>query len=64
MKITFIAYGNIQTGGPNGIETHEFQAGQTVTVSADIAALFIQTGVAIPAKSEKAVKPKGETATK
>lgn len=64
MKITFTAYGNIQTATADGLKTFEYEAGETVTVDAEVAALFIQSGVAIPAAVERAVKPKGETATK
>lgn len=64
MKITFTAYGHIQTATADGIQTFEYQPGETVTVDAEVAAMFIESGVAIPAAVERAVKPKGETATK
>ena len=65
MRITFNAYGNIQAATADGIQTFEHEAGATVELPADIAALFIESGVATPApKAERAVKAKGETATK
>lgn len=64
MKIHFTAEGNIQTAGADGITTYHYQAGETIDVPADIAALFLEAGVVEPAKADKAVKPKGETATK
>ena len=64
MKLLFIADANIQTATADGMTTHAYTAGQTADVPADIAALFISQGVAEPAKAEKAVKPKAETATK
>lgn len=64
MKLHFTAEGNIQVANADGIITHHYQAGETADVPADIAALFIESGVAEPVKAEKAVKPKGETATK
>ena len=65
MRIKFNAYGNIQAATAEGIVTHEHEAGETVELPADIAALFIASGVAEPApKAERAVKAKGETATK
>ncbi len=64
MKITFIAYGNIQLATADGLKTFEHQAGDTATLPEDIAAQFIASGVAQPAKAERTVKAKGETATK
>ena len=64
MKITFTAYGNIQLAGENGLETYEFQAGDTATLRQDIATLFINQGIAKPVTSDRATKSKGETADK
>lgn len=64
MKLTFKSYGNIQTATADGITTYEFEAGKTADVPDDVAALFLASGVAEPAKAERTVKPKGETATK
>lgn len=64
MRITFTSYANLQIATADGLKTYEFQVGETATVPEDIAAQFLASGVAEPAKAEKAVKPKGETATK
>lgn len=65
MKITFTAEGNIQLATAEGVVTHFYEAGQTVDLPEDIAALFLGQGVAERAKTaEKATKAKGETATK
>lgn len=56
VKITFTAYGNIQTATAEGLKSHEYEAGETVTVSDDLAVMFIQSGVAIPATSGKPTK--------
>lgn len=64
MRITFTSYGNIQAATAEGLKTFEHEAGETVTLPEDIAALFIQHGVARPAAAERAVKAKAETATK
>jgi hypothetical protein len=64
LRIHFISYGNIQTASEDGVTAYEYEAGLTANVPEDIAALFIANGVAEPAKAERAVKDKGETATK
>lgn len=64
MKLTFRSYGNVQTATTDGIKVYEFEAGKTADVPDDVAALFLSAGVAEPAKAERAVKPKGETADK
>lgn len=63
MKLTFNAYGNIQTANDDGtLTTWEAEPGQTKEIPDDVAILFIETGVASPAKATKAKAPAGETA--
>lgn len=63
MKLLFTAYGNIQTATEDSSETYEFNAGDKVDVPDEIAALFLNYGVAEPVKATKATKTAGETAT-
>jgi len=63
MKITFNAYGNLQTANADGtLTTWEAESGSTKDVPDEIAILFIESGVASPAKATKAKAPAGETA--
>jgi hypothetical protein len=62
LKFTTDATLNLATG--DGPVTYDFKAGETATVPADIAAMFISAGQAEPVAAEKATKAKGETATK
>lgn len=64
MKITFTADAAIHLATADGPVVYDYKAGDTATVPADIAAMFISAGQAIPAAAEKASKAKGETATK
>lgn len=64
LRIKFTSYGNIQLATATGLETFEYQPGETAEVPNDVAALFIDAGVAAPVTTERATKPKGETATK
>ena len=64
MKIVFITAASLQTATADELKTYEYNAGDTATVPDEIAALFIEAGQAEPAKAERAVKAKGETATK
>jgi len=64
MKLEFRSYGNIQTATADGLTTYEFEAGSTADVPDEIATLFINSGVAEPAKATRATKPAGEKATK
>lgn len=64
MRIHFKSYGHVQLATAAGLKSYEHEAGSTVDVQDDVAALFINSGVAEPAKAERATKDKGETATK
>lgn len=55
MRVHFTDYGNIQAATADGTRTFEHQAGESVDLPADIAALFIQHGVAQPVRG--AYKP-------
>ena len=64
MKIIFTADAALHIAKADGPAVYEYKAGETATVPDDIATLFINAGQAEPAKAERAVKAKGETATK
>lgn len=64
MKLTFTSYANIQTATADEINTYEFEAGVMADVPDEVAVLFIESGVAQPAKATRATKTDGETATK
>lgn len=64
MKITFTADAFVQLATAEGVKEYRGVAGETLSVPEDIAAHFIGLGQAEPAKAERAVKAKGETATK
>jgi hypothetical protein len=64
MKLIFIADASLHIAGADGFKAYDYKAGETATVPDDIAAMFIAAGHATPAKAERAVKAKGETATK
>lgn len=64
MKIVFTSDASLHIATAEGPQVYEYRAGETANVPDDIAALFINAGQAEPAKAERAVKAKGETATK
>lgn len=64
MKITFTTDASLHIATADGPQSYDYKAGDTATVPDDIAALFINAGQAEPVKTERAVKGKGETATK
>ena len=64
MKITFTTDAQLHIATAEGPKEYAFKSGETASVPADIAALFIGAGQATPAAAEKAAKAKGETATK
>lgn len=64
VKITFTTDAQLHLATGDGPIEYDFKAGETASVPADIAALFINAGQAQPAAAEKATKAKGETSTK
>lgn len=64
MRLIFTAFASIQTADADGLKTFTFDAGTTADVPDDVATLFLASGVAEPAKAEKATKPAAEKAVK
>ena len=65
MKILLTNDYSLHIGTAEGVVVYEGRAGETLTVPDDVAVLFFNAGAAEPVKTaEKAVKTKGETATK
>lgn len=64
MRITFIIDAFVQLATGEGVKEYRGVAGETLSVPEDVASHFIELGQAEPAKAERAVKSKGETATK
>lgn len=64
MKLQFKSYANINTAGADEFRTYEYEAGEVADVPDEIAVLFIEGGVAEPAKATRATKTDGEKATK
>lgn len=58
MRLKFTQDAHIQIGTADGVVTHRHKAGETVDIAADLAALFLEQGVAEPVKAEKATKTK------
>ena len=63
MKITLTQDSQIEVGNEAGIRDYGGVAGETIDVPADVAAMFLAGG-AMPVESERAVRPKGEKATR
>lgn len=65
MKILLTADYSLHVANADGAHIYGGAKGETIDVPADIAALFVEAGVAEGVKaSERASKAKGETATK
>ena len=65
MKLILTADYEVHLATADGSVVYGGKTGETITVPADIAELFITAGVAEGVKSaERATKAKGETATK
>ena len=58
MRLKFTSNAHIQIGNADGIVVHRHKAGETAEVPADIAALFLEQGLAEPVKAERATKTK------
>ncbi|MEI6724611.1 MAG: hypothetical protein WCN81_00135 [Actinomycetes bacterium] len=66
MRVLFTQFGNLQFASAEGLTSYRHEAGEIVDLPEHVGAMFIKTGVAVPAPAEprNATKPMGEAADK